>query len=93
MDGLDEIMKDAGVDAKVIGVPPQPMIRFEDSETATQRRLINIFFAETTKRGVLLHPNHCWFLSMAHTDADADKTLDVSRESIRIAKDKCVMPL
>jgi len=45
------------------------------------------FYTETTKRGVLFHPNHCWFLSLGHTKEDADRTLEVSRESLRKAKE------
>jgi glutamate-1-semialdehyde 2,1-aminomutase len=35
------------------------------------------FYTETTRGGVLFHPNHHWFVSAAHTDADVDHTLEV----------------
>jgi glutamate-1-semialdehyde aminotransferase len=51
-----------------------------------REKLKKAFYTETTKRGILFHPNHCWFLSLAHTGEDLDKTLEVSRESMKIAK-------
>jgi len=86
MQGLTEIMEEEGIEAQVIGVPPLPMIKFTDKDKKTRETLKVAFFSETTKRGVLLHPNHCWFLSLAHTEQDVNKTLRVSRESLKIAK-------
>jgi glutamate-1-semialdehyde 2,1-aminomutase len=39
------------------------------------------FYTETTRGGVLLHPNHHWFVSAAHTDADVDHTLEVCADA------------
>jgi len=80
MRGLNEILEEEGVDAKVTGAPPLPFLVF------TEEALKKAFYIESTARGVLFHPNHCWFLSMGHTDRDVEKTLEVSRESLRIAK-------
>jgi len=33
------------------------------------------------EKGILLHPNHHWFLSLAHTDKDVDDTLNAAEES------------
>jgi glutamate-1-semialdehyde 2,1-aminomutase len=86
MQGLTEIVEEEGVKAKVIGVPPLPMLKFTDKNVSTREKLKNAFYAETTKRGVLFHPNHCWFLSLTHTKEDLDKTLEASRISMKLAK-------
>jgi glutamate-1-semialdehyde 2,1-aminomutase len=39
------------------------------------------FYTETTRGGVLLHPNHHWFASAAHTQADLDQTLAVCADA------------
>ena len=39
------------------------------------------FYTETTRGGVLLHPNHHWFVSAAHTHADLDQTLAVCADA------------
>jgi glutamate-1-semialdehyde aminotransferase len=80
MDGLKKIIDEMVVDAQVIGAPPLPYLFFDNEMLKKQ------FYIETTKRGVLLHPNHCWFLSLGHTEKDLEKTLDVSRESLKAAK-------
>ena len=80
MDGLKKIIDEMGVDAQVIGAPPLPYILFKNEKLKKQ------FYIETTERGVLLHPNHCWFLSLGHTEEDLEKTLDVSRESLKASK-------
>jgi glutamate-1-semialdehyde 2,1-aminomutase len=86
IDGLESIINELGVDARVIGVPPLPMLRFSDRDENLRNGLKKAFYVETTKRGVLFHPNHCWFLSLAHTDEDIDKTLEVARDSVKEAK-------
>lgn len=87
--GLSDIIKDEHVKAEVIGVPPLPMVKFVDKNEAMREKLKKSFYTETTKRGVLFHPNHCWFLSLAHTEEDINRTLEVSRESMKIAKKEC----
>ena len=69
-----------------MGFPPLPMLKFNVTSLETQNKIKETFFAETTKRGILLHPNHHWFLSLAHTDTDVDRTLEAVSESIKIAK-------
>jgi glutamate-1-semialdehyde 2,1-aminomutase len=85
--GLTEALDEVGVDAQVIGAPPLPFVKFTEKNVKKREDLKRSFYIETTKRGVLFHPNHCWFLSMAHGEEDVAKTLEVSRESLKIAKD------
>jgi glutamate-1-semialdehyde aminotransferase len=40
-----------------------------------------IFYTETTRGGVLLHPNHHWFVTASHTDADLAHTLEVCADA------------
>jgi glutamate-1-semialdehyde 2,1-aminomutase len=35
------------------------------------------FCSAAVSSGVLLHPNHQWYLSAAHTEDDIDTSLDV----------------
>ena len=88
MDGLEDIVAEQGVEASVVGVPPTPGLKFTEPNPAVQTTLKETFFGEAARRGVVFHPNHIWFLSTAHTNADVDKTLAVSRESMKVAKSK-----
>ena len=58
------------------------------TEKNDERResLKKMFYTEAAQRGVLYHPNHCWFLSLGHTSGDVEKTLEVSRDSLKQAK-------
>jgi len=86
MEGLGEICGEMDVDAKVIGAPPLPMLVFSDKDEEKREKLKKAFFTGAVQRGVLFHPNHCWFLSLAHRESDIEKTLDVSRECMKEAK-------
>lgn len=83
--GLREIVAEAGIPAEVVGYPPMPFLRFThaDADDSDLARLT--FFSETTKRGVLLHPDHQWFVSAAHSVADLDKTLSACRRGMLAA--------
>lgn len=86
MKGLDEIVKEEGVDAEVKGAPPLPYLSFIGKNDDKREALKKRFYTEAAQRGVLFHPNHCWFLSMGHTPGDVEKTLEVSRDSLKQAK-------
>jgi glutamate-1-semialdehyde aminotransferase len=87
MDGLESIIGELGVDARMTGVPPLPLLRFTEKNETLRESLKKAFYVETTRKGVLFHPNHCWFLSLGHTDEDIDITLEISRSSMRAAKE------
>ena len=88
VEGLRSIMDEAGVETDVIGVPPLPFLKFTDKDKDVRKKIKTEFYKETTKNGILFHPNHHWFLSMGHTEKDIDKTLEVAKKSINIAKIK-----
>jgi glutamate-1-semialdehyde aminotransferase len=77
-DGLRDLVDRYEVPAEVVGYPPIPFLRFESADQHG-RRLRRQFFMETTRRGVLLHPEHQWFVSAAHTQEDIEFTLDACR--------------
>jgi glutamate-1-semialdehyde 2,1-aminomutase len=86
MSGLSSIGAEMGVPLEMAGLPPIPILRFTDPDEVRREAVRKTFFTETTRRGVLFHPGHCWFLSLAHTDADVDRTLEVSRASLKAAR-------
>ena len=86
MKGLEAIVDEEGVEAEVIGAPPIPLLTFTGKDTEKREAMIKRFYVETTRRRVLFHPNHCWFLSLAHGEKDVAATLEASRESMKIAK-------
>jgi glutamate-1-semialdehyde 2,1-aminomutase len=79
--GLSSLIAEYGVLAKVVGYPPCPFLRFTATDEGKREAAKAAFFAETTKHGVLFHPNHHWFISAAHTKDDIAYTLEVCRSA------------
>jgi glutamate-1-semialdehyde aminotransferase len=81
--GLSALIVKYGVAAEVVGYPPCPFLRFTDSDEAKREEAKTAFFAETTRNGVLFHPNHHWFISAAHSEEDIAYTLEVAERALR----------
>lgn len=83
--GLGEQARRHGVPAQVRGVPQMPFLTFSHPDPARARLMQDAFFTHTTRRGVLLHPTHHWFICGATTDADLDHTLAACDEAFKAA--------
>ncbi|MBM3500670.1 MAG: aspartate aminotransferase family protein, partial [Armatimonadetes bacterium] len=81
-EGLLGIMREASVEATMLGLGPMPLLRFGEG----QEELSTRFYSECVRRGVYFSPGHVWFLCLSHTDEVIDETLNVAAESIRAAK-------
>ena len=85
-----EIMSPDGhrIEAEVVGLPPMPFLVFTDANPAIRETARHVFYSETTRRGLLFHPNHHWFVSHAHTEQDLAHTLEISEAAFRLVKKK-----
>ncbi len=86
MDGLDRLARGVGVEAQAIGVAPMPFLVFTDPDPAIRETAKYVFYRETTRRGLLLHPNHHWFVCAAHTEQDLARTLETCEAAFRAVK-------
>jgi glutamate-1-semialdehyde aminotransferase len=86
MDGLDRLARDLGVEAQAVGVPPMPYLVFTYTDPEIRETAKYVFYRETTRRGLLLHPNHHWFVCAAHTEQDLARTLEISEAAFRAVK-------
>ncbi|SCG59269.1 aspartate aminotransferase family protein [Micromonospora halophytica] len=84
--GLRDQLAGHGVPGRVLGVPQMPFLRFTDPDEATRTRAHDAFYTETTRRGLLLHPNHHWYVSAAMTDDDVDAALEATAAGFRAAE-------
>ncbi|MBH0780856.1 aspartate aminotransferase family protein [Nocardia bovistercoris] len=84
-DGLAASAREHGVPARMLGVPQMPFLAFDHPAPERAQALRDTFFAETTRRGVLLHPTHHWFVCAATTDADIEFALDAGEQAMRLA--------
>ena len=77
--GLAERAAASGFDIVVSGPPAIPFMTFRADEGSFKRSYA--FAGACARRGVLFHPLHNWFISVAHSDADIDATLDAAEQS------------
>lgn len=71
--GLVGIGSDHGIDLVVSGPPALPLVRFADDHDYA---LACEFAERVAAQGSLIHPTHNWFMSLAHTPEDIDRTLE-----------------
>ncbi|MFC3219449.1 aminotransferase class III-fold pyridoxal phosphate-dependent enzyme [Tianweitania populi] len=76
-DGLQAQADRYGLPLRQSGPVQMPVFLFEGDG---DRELGNRFCLEALARGVYFHPTHTMFLSVAHTDAVIDETLQVTNE-------------
>ncbi len=79
MDGVNAACQRAGMPYRLTGLPPmpQPVIDPEAQKPRVIRMLIGAL-----RRGHYLHPGHCMFFSMAHTEADVAATVRAVEEAL-----------
>lgn len=76
--GLESLGEKAGFKARVSGPPAIPFLTFdEDPNLFLNQR----FCAAMADRGVFMHPHHNWFISLAHSEEDIERTLSAAREA------------
>ena len=81
--GLKSAAADAGYNVSLTGPDAILFMMFSDDPDLWQNQE---FSARMAAKGVYMHPHHNWFLSLAHTEQDVSKTLEVSEESLKVAK-------
>lgn len=80
-DGIRALITEYEIPADIVGYPPLPYIQFNISDIAELEKVKSIFYTQTTKLGVLFHPNHHWYISTSHNEEEIKYTLEVCRKS------------
>jgi len=88
MDGLEELAHDLGVEARTVGVAPMPFLTFTYADPEVRETARYVFYREMVRGGVLLHPNHHWFVCAAHGEHELAHTLEVSEAAFRAVKEE-----
>jgi len=79
--GLVEQSQEVGLKIKVTGPPSMPFLSFDEDQPMSRARG-ELFTAECARLGVLVHPHHNWFLSLAHTEQVVQDTLAVTKQAL-----------
>ena len=78
IEGVNVACEAGGVSYRLVGVGPMPRPMMEDSDSERCLHMLQ----GCLERGFYLHPTHPMFLSLAHTEADIDATVEAVRASI-----------
>lgn len=88
--GLENVLKDAGLPAYVVGLGPlmqvwfarEPIHNYRDAERHADQKIFDVWWRGMLARGVLFHPGayENLFVSTAHTREDIAATLDAAKE-------------
>ena len=81
-DGLGELVAASGLEARVLGIPPQPFLLFDSGDPELDLERKRVFYRSALDHGVFLHPNTHWFISSAHTPYLVDQTLAALERSL-----------
>jgi glutamate-1-semialdehyde-2,1-aminomutase len=84
--GFEKLINDFNIEAQMIGLPVVPMLKFTSGNTDLDNKFKEVFFSAMVERGILLHPNHHWFLSLAITEEDVRNTLNAAEDSFKLLK-------
>jgi glutamate-1-semialdehyde 2,1-aminomutase len=86
MKGLAEVGASHDLELDVFPEPidSMPFMRFVHADPVERKRRTDSFYREILARGVLLHPRHLWFPSLAHNNSDVERTLEAADASMRV---------
>jgi glutamate-1-semialdehyde-2,1-aminomutase len=86
MSGLESIISEVGIDAKVGGWPPMMSLDFKEDNQEKRREMRYLFLQETAKRGILIRPDAI-FICYSHTEHDINRTLIACYDALKIVKE------
>jgi glutamate-1-semialdehyde 2,1-aminomutase len=83
--GLDSQAVDAGIAIRQTGPVQMPNLAFA-GDTEYERAIA--FAAASAERGLIVHPRHNWFLCGAHTDADIERALEITKDAFAVVRER-----
>ncbi len=88
LDGYREIVKRLGIEeyARIEGQGPMPFFGLKTNGEEKMEKFVQTFYNETLDNGLYLSKGHIWFISLSHTDEDIARTLEVSEQALKTAK-------
>ncbi len=78
MDGVNRVCEEGGLGYRLVGLAPMPSPEMKADDKPRCLEMLR----GCLRRGFYLHPSHPMFLSLSHTEADIDATVEAVRESI-----------
>jgi glutamate-1-semialdehyde aminotransferase len=87
IDGLNEVIARHGAPARAYAEPiaAMPFMAFTASDAAINGALRQNFYSAMLAQGILLHPRHLWYTTLAHTAEDIDRSVAAADEAMALA--------
>ena len=76
-EGMKALIENHRIPAEISGPPPMPFLTFPYAPDKKFKERRRIFYTETTRKGLFLHPFHHWYVQYTHTEDDVKTTLDI----------------
>ncbi|MDQ1317494.1 MAG: Aspartate aminotransferase family protein [Candidatus Poribacteria bacterium] len=88
LDSYREMVKRLGVEeyARFGGQGPMPFFGVRSNGNEKMEKFVETFYNETLDNGLYMSRGHVWFISLSHTDEDIARTLEISEEALKVAK-------
>lgn len=81
--GMKDLITEYNMPAEVSGPPQMPFMTFNFDPEKKFKERRRIFYTETTKNGIFLHPYHHWYVLFTHTEEHVKKTLEVIENAFK----------
>ncbi|MFL6671748.1 MAG: aminotransferase class III-fold pyridoxal phosphate-dependent enzyme [Massilia sp.] len=87
IDGLNAVVTRHGAPARAYPEPiaAMPFLAFTHPDQATNEALRRAFYGAMFGQGILLHPRHLWYTTLAHTVDDIDRTVAAADRAMGLA--------
>jgi glutamate-1-semialdehyde 2,1-aminomutase len=87
IDGLNEVVARhrAPARADAAPIPAMPFLAFAHPDAQANDRLRTSFFRAMLEQGILLHPRHLWYITLAHKREDIERTVDAADKAMTMA--------
>lgn len=83
-DGLNQVIKDNGIDAACEGLPHKTFLVFKDTAGVSAKVIETIFRQECFARGIFL--GYGQFISFSHTEKDIRVSIEAAKEALGVIK-------
>jgi glutamate-1-semialdehyde 2,1-aminomutase len=84
IDGLNAVVARHGAPARAYPEPiaAMPFLAFTHPDQAANEALRSAFYGAMFEQGILLHPRHLWYTTLAHTGDDIDRTVAAADQAM-----------
>jgi glutamate-1-semialdehyde 2,1-aminomutase len=87
IDGLNQVVARHRAPARAYAepIPAMPFLAFGYPDAQANDQLRTSFFRAMLEQGILMHPRHLWYTTLAHTREDIERTVEAADKAMAMA--------